>query len=124
MEVAIPPEARVLKQHGRSAQAFDGGKIKAALARIAKDGLLSAKAIEEIAFVIESGLREDGRPWIDSLEIAQSVVRLLEEVEPRAAARFLANYDGTIVREPRPDVGRRRQTEEARQKELPFGRTR
>lgn len=90
-EAALAPEVRVLKADGRT-EAFEPGKLRRVIRRVARDRPLSAPVAARLVGAIEGELLDAEISTVKSLDLAGRLYSFLSEIDTVAAERFAADY--------------------------------
>ena len=101
-ERALEPGLKVEKRDGR-AEAFDGRKLHAALARVCARRPVSEDTLREVVRTVSARLVDSGRKTVRWSEIVEETLRVLEPVDAISARRLAADYrddDGALRLDP------------------------
>ncbi len=101
-----PTDLKVLKRSGGQPEAFEHAKLVLSMTRVCQGRSVTAETIERVARHIEAELLDQRRPGVPSWEIADMVLKQLDQLDPVAYSRFAIDYlddDGNLRTEPRED---------------------
>lgn len=102
-----PTDIKVIKRGGGHPEVFDHAKLVRAMKRVCQGRSVSVETIERVARHIEAQLLDQRRPSVPSWEIADMVLKQLEQLDAVAYGRFAIDYladDGSLRTEPREAV--------------------
>lgn len=91
-EKVAAPAIKVIKRSGKS-EPFDSEKIIRILIRVSRDrATFGAEEATRLARTVEAQLLDEGTKSIASSELANSVLRLLRDIDRLSYDRLAANY--------------------------------
>jgi transcriptional repressor NrdR len=107
-EKVAAPAIKVIKRSGKS-EAFDPNKIIRILIKVSRDrATFGEEEATRLARTVEAQLLDEGTKSIASSELANSVLRLLRDIDRLSYDRLAANYmneSGVLRTAPAVDEG-------------------